>query len=114
MDFTIPVPAEPRLGTSCASEAGQRAAGHAATTYSGCGILNLHARVWWPSNPTAIGCTPLVVDFAPYPLSYMTAAADQATFGALAAKGATCVRVQARGTDSSEGQCADPYEIARV
>ena len=44
----------------------------------------------------------------------MTAAADQATFGALAAKGATCVRVQARGTDSSEGQCADPYEIARV
>ena len=32
MDFTIPVPAEPRLGTSCASEAGQRAAGSRPST----------------------------------------------------------------------------------
>ena len=100
-DFTIPVPAEPAFGKACVGN-------------TNCAVIHLQARVWWPTNPTALALHPLLVDFSPYPLTYMTTSADEATFPALAAKGMTCVRVMARGTDESGGVCAEPYDLGRV
>ena len=101
-DTFIPVPTEPRLG---ASVTGDESLGQA---------VMLHARVWRPVVEMAGVGNVALVDFAPYPLSFMTTNVDDATYHPLAARGITCIRVQARGTDRSQGACGDPYDFANV
>ena len=94
-DTFIPVPATPGA-----------AAGGGST-------ILLHARVWRPTIVPTNGHVALV-DFAPYPLSFMTTHVDDATYYPLALRGLTCIRVSARGTDRSQGACGDPYDFAGV
>uniref|UniRef100_A0A7S2HXV1 Carrier domain-containing protein n=1 Tax=Haptolina brevifila TaxID=156173 RepID=A0A7S2HXV1_9EUKA len=100
-DTFVPVPTKPKLQAH-------------GTAGSGAPITMLHARVWRPVELSAKEANVAVIDYAPYPVSFMTTGADDATFRPLAAAGLVCVRVQARGTDKSQGCCGDPYEYSDV
>jgi hypothetical protein len=57
---------------------------------------------------------PVIVDFAPYPFTYMTSNVDAATFPTLVSRAGGLVRalrVAARGFDNSGGVCQDPYAM---
>eukprot|EP00928_Gymnodinium_smaydae_P061935 TRINITY_DN4589_c0_g1_i1.p1 TRINITY_DN4589_c0_g1~~TRINITY_DN4589_c0_g1_i1.p1 ORF type:complete len:1199 (-),score=217.60 TRINITY_DN4589_c0_g1_i1:315-3911(-) len=76
--------------------------------------VKLAARSWKPSADQNTGPMTVVVDFAPYPFTHMTATADAMIFPQLVELGAgkTCaLRVAARGFDDSEGTCSDPYDL---
>ena len=107
-DTFLPVPSVPRGGSGEHLTSAGAAAAEQPT-------IMLHARVWRPASLPADGTeVTAIVDYAPYPLSFMTTTADDATFHPLAARGLVCVRVQARGTDRSQGVCGDPYDFAGV
>ena len=99
-DIFVPVPTEPKLNAHGTTAAGP--------------VTMLHARVWRPAELVAKESNVAILDYAPYPVSFMTTGADDATFRPLAAAGLVCVRVQARGTDRSQGVCGDPYEYDGV
>lgn len=65
-------------------------------------------------SPSFGGPAPVIVDFAPYPFTYMTSNVDAATFPTLVSRSGGLVRalrVAARGFDNSGGVCQDPYAM---
>ena len=69
----------------------------------------LSARIWLPESASAASPVPAILEYIPYRKDDATAAADATRHPYFAAHGYAGVRVDLRGTGSSEGLCLGEY-----
>ena len=71
--------------------------------------VRLSARIWLPVDVSANRPVPAILEYLPYRKDDATAAADASRHPYFAARGYAGVRVDLRGTGSSEGLCLGEY-----
>jgi len=71
--------------------------------------LMLSARLWCPADADRRP-VPAIVDYHPYRSADGTAAADEAIYARLAARGYACVKLDVRGTGNSTGLHPDQFD----